>query len=143
MITKPHSDEEIPRGIRNNNPGNIRSNHFNAWVGQCGTDTEGMCVFKSPVEGLNALARLLRVYHDYHADDTIRMIITRFAPSNENDTKSYIEDVSKRMKKSADVIVNFPSDLPALMQAIIYHENGQCPYDDAIIRLSVDIEYDQ
>ena len=71
-----------PRGIRNNNPGNIR--HGQNWQG---LNPEGrnidpaFCVFKSPVFGIRALAKVLMNYKKIHGLNTVRQIISRYKNS--------------------------------------------------------------
>ena len=86
----------LPRGIRNNNPGNIRwgSN----WTG---LDSKGkkkdssFCVFVAPEWGIRALTKLILNYDRIYNVNTVEGIITRYAPSNENDTEAYIAHVCK------------------------------------------------
>lgn len=127
MANKP-----TPRGIRNNNPGNIRYNGT-AWKGLATPPTDGaFCIFTSAKFGIRALATLLRNYNRFYGIRTIKSIITRFAPDTENNTAAYIASVCKATGftdyaqldlESADVL------LP-LIKAIIKHENGQQPYTD-------------
>lgn len=125
-----------PRGIRNNNPGNIRAVDGVTWQGQIGADNAGFIVFDTAENGLRALARVLRTYRDKHGLQTVAGIINRWAPTNENNTESYIQAVSQ----SLGVGVNQPLSLgqyPALVAAIIHHENGQQPYSAELIQLGV------
>ena len=82
-----------PRGIRNNNPGNLRRTD-DPWQGlaETQTDTE-FFVFQSPIYGIRALARTLIKYQDKHRLCTIRQLIGRWAPNTENDTVAYIKAV--------------------------------------------------
>ena len=57
----------IPRGIRNNNPGNIRWSN-DQWKGLIPKDQasdKAFCVFRSPEYGIRAMARILRKYTSY------------------------------------------------------------------------------
>lgn len=117
-----------PRGIRNNNPGNLN------YVGQAGATREAgpngrFAVFQTAEEGLMALARQLRLYAQ-RGINTVRAIISKFAPPGENDTQSYIESVSKRLgvDSNATLNVNDPRVMQGLMDAIIKVENGRNPY---------------
>jgi len=47
---------DAPRGIRNNNPGNIRKNESFTWQGEIDQDDKGFVVFDDEVNGLRALA---------------------------------------------------------------------------------------
>lgn len=121
-----------PRGIRNNNPGNIRRN-ADPWQGLA--DRQGdveFFTFKTPIYGIRALARTLIAYQDKHDLRSIRQIISRWAPPNENNTNAYIRAVATDTGQDADQILDmhrFDHLLP-LTKAIIRHENGQQPYTD-------------
>lgn len=139
-----------PRGIRNNNPGNIRWG--DSWKGlvpkEKRTDS-AFCQFVSPEYGIRAMTRVLRNYTKYAGQpnvgnvriDTVREIISRWAPPNENDTESYINSVSKALGvKANDPIDVFTKQVMLkLLKAIIAHENGQQPYSDAQITAGIDL----
>lgn len=111
-----------PRGLRNNNPGNIRDN--DNWQGEIGIDAAGFTIFKDCSWGLRALAIDLstKIRNGYN---TIRKIITRYAPPSENDTEAYISSVvgytgiGSNTELSAD-----PGTLARLMRAIMNVELG-------------------
>ena len=124
-----------PRGIRNNNPGNIRRNG-DPWQGLAERqgDVE-FFTFKSSIYGIRALARTLITYQDKHDLRSIRQIINRWAPSVENNTNAYVRAVAADTGLDADHPLDlhrFDHLLP-LIKAIIHHENGQQPYTDAQI----------
>lgn len=128
-------NDQIPRGIRNHNPGNLRRNG-DPWQGlrRDQNDAE-FFQFVSAKYGIRALARTLIAYQDRHAIRTVEAIIGRWAPPIENRTSAYVAHVSNRM----GVLANEPLDLHdyrtlrALVEAIIRHENGRQPYPDAEI----------
>ena len=96
-----------PRGIRNNNPGNIR--HGQNWQGlnPDGRNIDpAFCVFKSPVFGIRALAKVLMNYKKIHGLNTVRQIISRYAPPNENQTKAYIKTVAEQIGVYPDTIID-------------------------------------
>ncbi len=130
------SDSE-PRGIRNNNPGNIRDTAGDTWQGQQGTDGE-FAIFETPEFGLRALARLLQNYREVHGLRSVRGIISRYAPTNENNTSAYINHVSSALGVSPDDSLQFPTQLPGLMAAIIKHENGKQPYSAEQIAMGIE-----
>ena len=120
-----------PRGIRNNNPGNIDFNSRVNWIGQLGDDGR-FIVFDTPQHGIRAIARILKTYRTKYDINSINGIISRWAPPVENDTQSYVNSVSKRV----GLLPNAPVDdlhIPDIIDAIIYHENGQQPYTTAMI----------
>ena len=120
-----------PKGIRNNNPGNIRAT-ATIWQGQVGDDGTGFAVFDTPENGIRAMARTLHTYATSYGITTVQGIISRWAPANENDTASYVQDVAARMDVGdTQPLVFSASQLVALVAAIINHENGMQPYTDA------------
>ena len=123
------------RGIRNNNPGNIRKSK-DPWQGLAERQTDAaFFVFKSPMYGIRALARLLITYQDKKKLRTIRDIIRRWAPQTENDTNAYIISVADFTGFAQDQILDMHrfDHLKPLVEAIIRHENGQQPYTDTEI----------
>ena len=122
-----------PRGIRNNNPGNIRKSSIQ-WNGATGDDG-AFVKFASPEDGIRAMARVLKVYKNKYNLNTIRGIISRWAPPSENKTEEYISFVSKKLGKKPDEVINIDDnkELAKLVTAIIQKEVGKVPYDDATI----------
>lgn len=83
-----------PRGIRNNNPLNIRIG--NTWYGETTSPVESEFeVFINMTCGIRAGFCILRRYIRKYRRNTIAKIITAWAPSNENNTKAYINTVCK------------------------------------------------
>jgi hypothetical protein len=123
-----------PRGLRNNNPGNIRHNSHIEWIGQAGADDEGFCIFREAYYGLRALRVLLVNYHIYDDCNTVEDYIKRWAPPIENNTVSYIDSVCRSINKNNYYILMIPDDLVSLMRAIIVQENGLCPYTEAMFK---------
>lgn len=119
-----------PRGIRNNNPGNIRYSPHNLWHGMSGIDDRNFIRFSQPYYGLRALRILLIHYNTLAHCVFLSDYIRRWAPPSENDTISYIDSVCEHMLKDPHYTIRIPEDLPALMKAIIIQENGFCPYRD-------------
>ena len=129
-----------PRGIRNNNPGNIR--HGDKWRGLADKQTDAsFCVFKAPEWGLRALVKILRNYQTKHGLKTVESIINRFAPQIENDPSSYILSVCQVLDvKPRDVIDVFePGIMINLLKAVIRHENGIQPYSDEVLKKSLEL----
>lgn len=126
-------NKDVKRGIRNNNPGNIRIANNN-WKGKVpvGENTDGSFEqFISPEYGIRAMGVLLRNYIN-QGDNTIQEIISRYAPSNENKTDSYIKFVSSKMGiLPYQTLYNF--NVPSLVEAIIAFENGEQPYARSFI----------
>lgn len=126
----------LPRGIRNNNPGNIRDTNI-PWEGVVqtldpdGVDTEQTFEeFRRPWWGIRALAVNLRTYQQKRGCKTLRQIISRWAPGHENPTDAYAAHVSRVVGCGIDDPVNLDDyfTLQKLVVAIIEFENGRNPY---------------
>lgn len=121
----------VARGIRNNNPGNIR--HGEKWEGLSDKQTDSsFCIFVSPEYGIRALAKVLLTYYKKYQLNTVKKIISRYAPPNENETESYIKSVANQLGVASDEVIDLSSVavLVVLLRAIIRHENGEQPYSD-------------
>ena len=128
-----------PRGIRNNNPGNIRYDGTR-WQGLAEPPTDGaFCRFVDAEHGIRAVARILTVYYERHGLATVRGIVNRWAPPTENDTDAYVAHVAKRIGVGPDDVIDprESSVIRVLVAAIILHENGVQPYDDDVIRSGI------
>lgn len=129
----------LPRGVRNNNPGNIDFSPANKWVGQLGLELDvakpRFARFDTPENGIRALGKLLQTYQNKYGLNTIKAIISRWAPSNENDTDAYVRAVESytRTKPGATVSMKDPSVLPGMVKAIIRHECANYEYPEAVI----------
>jgi hypothetical protein len=125
-----------PRGIRNNNPGNIR--HGSPWLGMTQYQPDSDFIkFNSPVYGIRALNKILKTYSTQHKIKTVRGVVSRWAPSNENDTESYVLSVADKLDVQPDQVIDIKNHAPELTTAIIYHENGQQPYSTTVINTGV------
>lgn len=122
-----------PRGIRNNNPLNIRKGC--KWIGLRPTQTDKeFCQFTSMVYGIRAGFITLRTYICKHKCNTIEKIISRWAPRNENDTAAYIKAVAKRTKLATDLPLRITDkkELCSLVSAMIEVECGRSVDIDTI-----------
>jgi len=102
-------------GAQITNPGNMRPP---------GAST-GFATFATPQEGLAALDNNLQAYGK-RGLNTISSIISTWAPPSENDTASYVADVSKRLgvSPSQPLDMSNPIVRQALSTAITLHEQG-------------------
>ena len=119
------------RGIRNNNPGNIRKGE--KWKGLSEHQTDSsFCIFVSPEYGIRALVKILLTYYKKYKINTVKKIISRYAPPSENETESYIKSVANQLGVASDEEIDLSSVavLAVLLRAIIRHENGEQPYSD-------------
>jgi hypothetical protein len=121
----------MTRGLRNNNPGNLRRTS-DQWQGLAPVQTDpDYFQFVRPEDGIRAMAVTLRNYRA-GGRNTIRKIITRWAPPTENNTPAYVTSVSNYAGIDPDQQL-VDSDMLVVIAGIINHENGVMPYDYALI----------
>lgn len=106
-----------------NNPFNIRNNKHNKWCGQVGSH-KGFCCFSERIFGIRAAAIILIRSYRYFGLCTIKDIISRWAPSNENDTKSYIYYCCTRLGFPCNTALTSLQDYEMLMVAMAYMEGN-------------------
>lgn len=131
-----------PRGIRNNNPGNIRRS-TDKWRGLADQQTDtAFFQFIKPEYGIRAMAIILLKYQRVHGLRTVRTIIGRWAPEHGDsngplpggeytqNSKAYAAAVADALGigMDDDIVIASPSKLYLLLGAMIRHENGQQPY---------------
>lgn len=98
---------ELPRGLRNNNPLNIRKNS-DVFQGEVvpSRDT-AFKQFKTMAHGYRAGFKILSNYYRIYKLTTIRKIISRWAPENENNTSAYVSLVSSYAGIGPDDLISF------------------------------------
>lgn len=117
---------KIPRGIRNNNPLNIRVG--NNWQGEVSKPSDHTFEqFKEMKYGVRAAFIILRNYINRHKLNTIPKVITRWAPSNENNTLAYIKAVEKYSLIDINETLRFENkcQMINLFRAMCIVENGR------------------
>lgn len=136
MCANSRTTSRIPRGIRNNNPLNIRIG--NTWLGEVPNPTDSEFEqFVSIRYGLRAAFVILRRYIRRYQRNTPAKMISSWAPSSENNTAHYIDIVCKKSGLKPNEIIDF-SDIGKmvnLVAAMAYVECGQ-EIDPNIIRES-------
>lgn len=133
----------VPRGIRNNNPLNIRVG--NNWKGEKHPQSDkAFEQFESMQYGVRAGLIILRKYMSGYNGltekfNTIEKMIRRWAPPSENNTRSYIEQVSKLSGIPSRQQISFSQRnyMVAIVDAMIRVECGQ-----AIDRQIIESAYD-
>ena len=131
------------RGIRNNNPGNIR-HAGTLWQGQSKAQSDkAFITFNTPEMGIRAMARILLNYQIHHKLDTVDGIIHRWAPPKDhNDTPAYVNAVAIGVGVKPNDHIDLkgnPVVLNKLVNAIITHENGSNPYSPTVISAGVNL----
>lgn len=119
----------ISRGLRNNNPLNIeKTRGGNPWLGEIVPSADSrFAQFKSMAYGYRAAFKLLNNYQKNYGLDTIRKMISRWAPSNENHTDAYVETVSNRSGVPANSRITTTNRdvMVPIVAAMSYVENGE------------------
>ena len=115
---------DLPRGMRNNNPGNLK--FFNiGWQGETGSDGT-FSIFSLYKYGIRAM--LLDLIGDYRKDGkrTLRQLVNEFAPNSENLTSSYISFVAQRTGINADEqFLDSYANWKKIVTAMARFENGR------------------
>ena len=126
----------MSRGLRNCNPGNIRRSRVR-YRGEVvpSRDVE-FKEFATMADGDRAMFVLLDTYRRRYGFITIRQMLSRYAPPEENFTESYIRIVSQRTGIDADSRVNtrLASDMIPIVRAMSEVENGVAAVIDDVER---------
>lgn len=120
--------KQLPRGIRNNNPGNVERGK-DRWLGMSADQSADgrFLVFDTPEAGIRCLMRLVINYQERHGIKTLRDAINRWAPPVENNSTAYVQHVSRLTGFDPDEPLDFLDREinVALTRAIVRHENGE------------------
>ena len=122
----------IPRGIRNNNPLNIRHNPRNKWKGLKKEQTDkAFCQFENMRMGVRA-AFIIMINYVKQGYNTPRKIIRRWAPPSENNTEGYVNSVAMLLngRLGMDARMQRKHDYCLLAQAMAWVETGQLQSDE-------------
>lgn len=122
--------DHLPRGIRNNNPGNLRA--------AVGPDfktklVEGFAHFDTMENGARSLFYLIHSYYFVHGLRVLPDFVARYAPASENDVATYIRSLAQRIGanplnvRTQDLHLDRAWSALALARGIIAIENGQAP----------------
>lgn len=119
--------KELPRGLRNNNPGNIRINN-DLFQGEIRPSKDkSFKQFDSMAYGYRAIFKILRNYLCIYKLDTIRKMVGRWAPPGDNNhTEAYIKAVSDYAGIPADdpINVNDREQMIRIVAGMSKVENG-------------------
>ena len=118
-------NKKLPRGIRNNNPGNLRKSSVK-WAGK--VDNPSDTSFESFDSMSNGIRASLRnaFTHWNRGKDTIKELISIWAPPTENNTSAYVATVAKSAGIPATKEFTFGNNetTAKVMYAVFLHENG-------------------
>lgn len=127
----------MTRGVRNNNPLNIRLTR-DKWVGLCKEQTDKeFCQFTDPLFGFRAAFRIIHNrFKAFHVTEhCVLSIVSRWAPPSENDTNSYVQFVCSYCGVSPREILKYEnvSKMCDVVRSMAYFES-RCWYDVDLIR---------
>jgi hypothetical protein len=130
-----------PRGLRNNNPGNIRKSEATRNFSGLAVmqDDPEFWKFKGAEWGIRALAKILLTYQRKHGLKTVGQIMNRWAPPSENPTDQYAIFVAGQVGVSTteEIDLEVGIVMQRLVRAIIHFEQGQQPYSAKILSLGI------
>ena len=112
------------RGIRNNNPGNIKYNAANQWQGQTGQDSGGFATFDTEADGVRAIAVILKNYSSHYGLNTVDGLIRRWSATDQD---AYVANVSAALGVSPydSIDITDPATLTTMVDAIISQEDSK------------------
>lgn len=117
---------KISRGLRNNNPLNIRRNKT-AWQGLAAEQKDSaFFTFTAPAWGYRAAFITLRNYKRLHGIGTLDGWVARWAPPVENNTAAYTNYVSRKTGLSPHDVIDIDNKeaMCAIVAAMSQMENG-------------------
>lgn len=120
-------DTDMARGLRNNNPLNIRKNNTK-WQGLAEEQKDkSFFTFVAPEWGYRAALRTLQNYNRVHGLTTIRQWVNRWAPPCENPTDKYLEFVCEKTGMPADAEPRITNKVIMcnIVAAMSHFENGR------------------
>ena len=121
----------MPRGVRNNNPGNIKKGS-RTWDGAIRGVDDTFVTFDNPTYGFKAMGDLLQVYQRKHGLNTVQGIINRWSPASDHNSPGiYAAKVAKQMGITPNTPLNLndPNTLASLMTYMSQYENGGDYFD--------------
>lgn len=125
----PGNSPRLPRGLRNNNPLNLS---YLPGQGALGSDGR-FGVYGTMEEGIAAEARQFARYTET-GSDTLRKVITRWAPPSDNDTEGYLGSVSRAlgMDPNQQIDLHDPVLSSRLIHTMSKLENGRAVPMDTV-----------
>lgn len=119
----------MSRGYTNQNPGNIRHSRVMYQGEVCPSKDASFKQFQSMAYGFRAMFVLLHTYSTKYHLNTLRAMIERYAPPEENETTEYVNFVSTHAKiadiQSVDTLNQ--RQMVSIVTAMARMENGSAP----------------
>lgn len=129
--------KKIVRGLRNNNPGNIRIN-TDKFEGEIRPSSDvSFKQFQTMAYGYRAIMKTLQTYANKYKLTTLKQWIYRWAPpEDDNDTEAYVSFVSKFAKLNPDSPIDCKNkELMCLIAAAISQQETGKVADMSDVRM--------
>lgn len=125
-------------GYKGCNPLNVRASS-DKWRGSIGQSDNGYVIFSTPMDGIRVAATVIKNYGTKYGINTVRDIVSRYAPASENPTDDYIANVCKGTGYQPDEKLDTknPEVLKKLVTAMMRQEIGDVPYSEETINEGV------
>ena len=116
----------MSRGLRNNNPGNIRRSRVRYKGEVRPSRAPDFKEFSTMAYGYRAVFVLLDTYRSRYGLTTIRQMLNRYAPPTENFTEGYVRFVADYSGVMPDEVIDTRSekDMIPIVAAMSKIENG-------------------
>lgn len=124
------------RGLRNNNPFNIKKSN-NKWIGKIKGDDKVFETFDTLEHGYRAGLIILKTYYTKYKLHTYRAILNRFAPSSENNLDNYLDFIWQNSHWLPDHYIKLETLLYGIAPLIAVYECGlpvDYKFSDAIVK---------
>lgn len=109
----------MPRGLRNNNPLNIRKS-TDKWLGLSPTQRDSAFFqFVNLTYGYRAAGKLLQNYQRLHKLYNLNGLIARWAPAKENNTKAYVARVARELSTQAGRMIDGETHLDLINDKVL------------------------
>lgn len=96
----------ISRGMRNNNPLNVKYNIHNRWIGMEEPDKDGFCTFYKLEYGIRAAMKIIVRYQQHYNIHRVADLIARWSPDGKTIVKNYTSFVEKFVGSTTFDVMN-------------------------------------
>ena len=133
--------EPLARGIRNNNPGNLRARGYSRgpWVGQKGSDHHGFLTFHAPINGLYALAWSVLDLASRDHVNTVVGFVAEFSPGGESSEAQYSKYLAEDLDVGEFEKIDIVERLEPILRSIITYECGKVAYTPEQISMAASV----
>ena len=132
--------EPLARGIRNNNPGNLRlsPDSRGRFIGQKRMDEHGYMVFHKPMQGLYSLTWTLVDLAGEHIN-TVAGLIAEFSPGGESSEAQYSKYLAEDLDVGEFEKIDIVERLEPILRSIITYECGKVAYTPEQISMAASV----